>query len=252
MGAGVSMYIRKPPDRYTEVIVSNEAMQCIPNVHMQRYQAMPGEHVQFLKLSAQTISKDPHASACRLQRYACALQARARMLTSPRQHPGPVSVYSREPRAGNIALQAAAGSPVAHRDVDRAASRQTLSCACPGLPVHQPGAACVLAKHACGSEAAIRAGALGCSALRGLALRALEWRVARRICDDALHGADGRGDGDNQANQADGLRMRTHTPQSPQGRVLQSNNLSPCAWQRRRACIQNQVPDQRWTLFCTM
>ena len=61
------------------------------------------------------------------------------------------------------------------------------------------------------------------AASRGLALRALERRVARRICDDALHGANGRGDGDDQADQADGLRMRTHTPQSPQGRVLQCN-----------------------------
>ena len=90
------------------------------------------------------------------------------------------------------------------------------------------------------------------SASGGLALRALEWRVARRIGDDALHGADGRGDGDDEADEADGLRMRTHTPQSPQAGVLQSNKQSQYAWQRRRACIHHQVPDQRWTLFCTM
>ena len=90
------------------------------------------------------------------------------------------------------------------------------------------------------------------SASRGLALRALERRVTRRIGDDALHGADGRGDGDDEADEADGLRMRTHTPQSPWVRLMQGNKQSQYTRQRGRACIHHQVPDQRWMLFCTM
>ena len=124
--------------------------------------------------------------------------------------------------------------------------------ACPGYQARGPGAAWVLAQHARSSEAAIRQAHWVASSSSGLALRALERRVARGICDDALHGADGSSDGDNEADEADGLRTRAHTPQSPWMGVLQDDKRSQCGRQRGRACIHHQVPDQRWTLFCTM
>ena len=143
-------------------------MQCSPNVHMQdtrpclvnTYSSESSMH----KPSLGTPMRAPAGSNARLA------LCKPEPACSPHQGntPSPITVYSREPRTGDSASQAAAGSPSLTIIDNDSRCRQTGSVrACPGFQAREPGAARVLAQHARSSEAAMWAGALGCQRITG-------------------------------------------------------------------------------------